>query len=113
LNDLSTLNHVQQQEHIELLVTADACLDFDLTSDLMLRSQLIKLSAEEHLMLLTTHHIASDGWSVNILVNELSTLYSSYCQRSSDTRVIANEASPTCTNTYSSTRISTFSITIC
>jgi len=93
LNDLSTLNHVQQQEHIELLVTADACLDFDLTSDLMLRSQLIKLSAEEHLILLTTHHIASDGWSVNILVNELSTLYSSYCQRSSDTKTIANEAS--------------------
>ncbi|HEX6768780.1 MAG TPA: condensation domain-containing protein, partial [Candidatus Binatia bacterium] len=48
---------------------------FDLTADLMLRPLLVRLDEQDHILLLVTHHIASDGWSANILWRELSELY--------------------------------------
>ena len=41
----------------------------------MLRATLIKLSEQEHILLLVMHHIASDGWSMGILMRELSHFY--------------------------------------
>ena len=46
----------------------------------MLRVQLIRVSADEHVLLATMHHIASDGWSIGILVTEFSALYTAYVQ---------------------------------
>lgn len=51
---------------------------FDLTKDLLLNVRLLKLSPEEHVLIVNMHHIASDGWSRGILVKEFSVLYSSY-----------------------------------
>ncbi|WP_343745843.1 amino acid adenylation domain-containing protein [Chitinophaga sp.] len=51
---------------------------FDLAHDFMLRAHLLRVSAEEHVLVLVMHHIASDGWSVSILVDELITLYRAY-----------------------------------
>jgi amino acid adenylation domain-containing protein len=48
---------------------------FDLTADLMLRPLLVRLDEQEHILLLVTHHIASDGWSANILWRELGEFY--------------------------------------
>ncbi len=53
---------------------------FDLTSDLMVRAGLIRISEEEHVLMVSMHHIASDGWSISILVKELVELYESYLQ---------------------------------
>ncbi|EMF8048869.1 amino acid adenylation domain-containing protein [Serratia marcescens] len=48
---------------------------FDLTQGPLVRAALIRLSDEEHLFLLTCHHIISDGWSTGILLRELGALY--------------------------------------
>ncbi|MEZ4729301.1 MAG: amino acid adenylation domain-containing protein [Caldilineaceae bacterium] len=48
---------------------------FDLTKDLPLRGVLLRLAAEQHLLLLTLHHIAGDGWSVGVLLEELVQCY--------------------------------------
>ncbi|NRN20416.1 non-ribosomal peptide synthetase [Serratia marcescens] len=48
---------------------------FDLTQGPLVRAALIRLADEEHLFLLTCHHIISDGWSTGILLRELGTLY--------------------------------------
>jgi len=48
---------------------------FDLANDFMLRAHLLRVSAEEHVLVLVMHHISSDGWSVSILINELIALY--------------------------------------
>jgi amino acid adenylation domain-containing protein len=48
---------------------------FDLSSDYMLRCHLLKLATDEHLLVITLHHIASDGWSVGIIIRELIALY--------------------------------------
>ncbi|SFE91411.1 non-ribosomal peptide synthase domain TIGR01720/amino acid adenylation domain-containing protein [Chitinophaga sp. CF118] len=51
---------------------------FDLSADHMLRAGLITLGADEFILVIVMHHIASDGWSVGIIVNELTALYNAY-----------------------------------
>ncbi|MCB0196701.1 MAG: amino acid adenylation domain-containing protein, partial [Anaerolineae bacterium] len=53
---------------------------FDLSQDLMLRVKLLRLSAQEHVMLVTLHHIACDGWSIGVLIRELTRLYQAFDQ---------------------------------
>jgi non-ribosomal peptide synthetase component F len=48
---------------------------FDLRQGPLLRALLLRLAAEEHVLVLTVHHIASDGWSMGILIRELAALY--------------------------------------
>jgi hypothetical protein len=51
---------------------------FDLATGPMLRARLLKLSPDEHVVLLTMHHIVSDGWSMSVLIGEVSALYQFY-----------------------------------
>ncbi|HEY7350647.1 MAG TPA: amino acid adenylation domain-containing protein [Ktedonobacterales bacterium] len=51
---------------------------FDLAQGPLLRTMLFRLTEQEHILLLLMHHIISDGWSVGILVRELTTLYSAF-----------------------------------
>ena len=53
---------------------------FDLSKDYMLRAHLITLGEQENVLIVTMHHIASDGWSTSILVNEVVELYNAYTQ---------------------------------
>ena len=62
------------------MVTAEASEPFDLSRDLMLRVKLLRLSDQEHVVLMTMHHIASDGWSMGVLIKEVATLYEAYSQ---------------------------------
>lgn len=48
---------------------------FNLAQDPLLRAQLLRLAPTEYVLLLVTHHIASDGWSMGILLRELKILY--------------------------------------
>ncbi len=53
----------------------EAQTPFDLTTDLLLRASLFRLAPDESVLLLTTHHIASDGWSGEVMFRELFALY--------------------------------------
>ena len=57
------------------LAASEATQPFDLGKSPMLRSKLLKLSTEDFVLLLTIHHISSDGWSVGVLQRELTQLY--------------------------------------
>lgn len=61
------------------LLVAEAQRPFDLTSGPLMRPFLVQISAEEHILLLTLHHIASDGWSTGVLQRELAALYPAFC----------------------------------
>lgn len=50
---------------------------FNLSEDAMYRSALIRLSPDEHMLVMVFHHIAFDGWSLSVLLNELTELYTS------------------------------------
>ena len=54
---------------------AEMAKGFDLERDLLLRARLIKLADQDHALLFAMHHIASDGWSLGLLLKELAELY--------------------------------------
>ncbi|MFS1524184.1 amino acid adenylation domain-containing protein, partial [Microbulbifer sp. 2304DJ12-6] len=60
--------------HIQKAVNDEASAPFDLSSDAMLRGRLLHSGDEEHVLLLTMHHIASDGVSMGVLMNEFGQL---------------------------------------
>jgi amino acid adenylation domain-containing protein len=53
---------------------------FDLTADYLLRATLIKLDESEYVLVVTMHHIASDGWSLPVIIKEVAALYASYTE---------------------------------
>lgn len=84
LLDLSNLPLSEKATAIEEAVNAEARRPFQLARDLMLRAALLRLSQSEHLLILTMHHIAADGWSVGVLVNELSQAYISLASKTAN-----------------------------
>lgn len=73
--DATTLN----AEELALMMQTEAERGFDLANDPLLRLTLLRQSPTEHLLLLTMHHIISDGWSMSILVSELLAFYREAC----------------------------------
>lgn len=52
---------------------------FDLTQELPIRLFLLRLAPDEHVLILNLHHIATDGWSMGVLLRELAALYNAFC----------------------------------
>lgn len=73
--DLRPLPPQKQDEAAQRLAREEAAKPFDLTRDLMLRATLLQLDNEDQVLVITMHHIASDGWSLGVLFRELSALY--------------------------------------
>ncbi len=73
--DLAPLPPAARAAEAEALTLREASRTFDLARLPLVRATLLRLGAEEHLLLLTLHHIVSDGWSTGILLRELSALY--------------------------------------
>jgi amino acid adenylation domain-containing protein len=68
--DLGTVIQAWQQQ--------EASTPFDLTCGLLLRARLLQVAADEHVLLINHHHIASDGWSRSILTRDLTALYNAH-----------------------------------
>jgi amino acid adenylation domain-containing protein len=62
------------------LAAEEATRGFDLGRDIMLRAKLVRLGEEDHVVLFTMHHIASDGWSQGVLMREVSILYEAFSE---------------------------------
>ncbi|MEG4010797.1 MULTISPECIES: amino acid adenylation domain-containing protein [unclassified Microcoleus] len=73
--DLQALPIVKQDAEVQRLALAEANYTFDLTQLPLVRSTLLQLGPESHVLLVTFHHIVFDGWSIGVLMQELSTLY--------------------------------------
>lgn len=76
--DLSAMPEAGLEAEAQRLIADEAQRPFDLTRDLLLRATLLRLSATEHLLVLVTHHIACDGWSVDVIHRELAALYEAF-----------------------------------
>lgn len=75
LSDLSQLPDERLPREKQRLIGIDARLPFDLGDGPLWRAHLLKLSSEDHLLVITLHHIICDGWSINLLLRELKELY--------------------------------------
>ena len=80
LIDLCALDEEAREAEARRLMKAESERPFNLQRGPLLRATLLKLAGEEHLVLLTMHHIVSDGWSVGVLVREVAILYEAYSQ---------------------------------
>jgi amino acid adenylation domain-containing protein/non-ribosomal peptide synthase protein (TIGR01720 family) len=73
--DLRDRPAADQEAQVAHLVAAEAATPFDLSGERMLRASLLALADDEHVILLTMHHIASDGWSIGVLIDEVTRVY--------------------------------------
>lgn len=73
-----TLDRVDKEEQLQEHIRMEARRPFDLQAGPLLRVKLIQLGAKDYLLLLTVHHIVADGWSMGVLVRELSSLYNAF-----------------------------------
>jgi amino acid adenylation domain-containing protein len=73
--DLTSLPASTREGEVQRLVHEDAHQPFDLTIGPLWRGQLLRMTPEEHVLLLTLHHIITDGWSMGIMFQEMSALY--------------------------------------
>jgi amino acid adenylation domain-containing protein len=78
LVDLSGLPEAERKREVQRLALEEARRPFDLTRGPLLRGTSILLGGTEQVLLLTIHHIVSDGWSVRIFVRELGALWESF-----------------------------------
>ncbi len=77
--DLSDRSESAREHEARRLVHEEALTPFDLSQGPLLRVALVRLGDQDHVLLLTLHHIVSDGWSMGVLFRELSALYRAYC----------------------------------
>ena len=80
LASIDLASHAETDRAAEAMAfaTQEACQAFDLENGPLFRAKLVRLSREEAVLLLTMHHIVSDGWSISILYKELKQLYAAY-----------------------------------
>lgn len=76
--DLRRLPEVERDAEVGRLALAEADRPFDLARGPLLRVTIVRLGDAEHVLLLTTHHIAFDGWSLGVFSREVSALYTAF-----------------------------------
>ncbi|HEY4055197.1 MAG TPA: amino acid adenylation domain-containing protein, partial [Kofleriaceae bacterium] len=75
VDDLSTLPEIERHNELHRISREDAVRTFDLATGPLLRTHVVRLSATEHVVLVTMHHIISDGWSFDVFWREVGALY--------------------------------------
>jgi amino acid adenylation domain-containing protein len=78
--DLSTVPEGERETEARRVATEESKKPFDLSTGPLLRASVLRLSEQEHVLLCTMHHIISDGWSMGVLIRELTTLYEAYAR---------------------------------
>jgi amino acid adenylation domain-containing protein len=80
VQDLSGLAGAGREAEALRLASREAARPFDLAAGPLFRASLLRLGGGEHLLLLCSHHVVSDGWSGQVLLRELWALYDAYRQ---------------------------------
>jgi len=78
IEDLTYSSIDIQDEQVHVVVKQESLTPFDLINGPLLRVKLIKLSKLRHVLIMTLHHIVADGWSINVLIEELVRYYEAY-----------------------------------
>jgi non-ribosomal peptide synthetase component F len=76
--DLRAITEERQEEEARARALEEALRSFDLAVGPLFRALLLRLDSDDHVLLLTMHHIVADGWSMGVLAEELSALYTAF-----------------------------------
>ena len=78
--DLAAAPRDRREARMAAMIAEGAAAPFDLSADPMLRMMLVRMAEDEHVLGLTMHHIASDGWSTGVLIREFTQLYAAFAR---------------------------------
>ncbi|MCU0507750.1 MAG: amino acid adenylation domain-containing protein [Anaerolineae bacterium] len=81
LTDLSALPRQQAEAEARRIAGEEARRPFDLSVAPLLNARLLRIAPDEHALIFCMHHIVSDGWSVGVLIREVSALYGVFSAR--------------------------------
>ncbi len=75
LTGILHLNESERKKELERLTNEEVARPFNLEEGPLIRAQMVRMKDDEHILLITLHHIITDGWSMGILVEEIATAY--------------------------------------
>ncbi|MGE5432087.1 MAG: non-ribosomal peptide synthetase, partial [Syntrophomonadaceae bacterium] len=78
--DLMDKKEEEKEKEIISLLREKARYSFNISNEPLIRITVLELAPSEHVVLIVMHHIISDGWSMGVLVQEISTLYNAYSE---------------------------------
>jgi amino acid adenylation domain-containing protein/non-ribosomal peptide synthase protein (TIGR01720 family) len=78
VDDLSALDGAERERRVRQAAAEDAARPFDLAAGPLFRARLLRLGADEHVLLMALHHAVADGWSLGVLHRELGALYGAF-----------------------------------
>ncbi len=78
IEDFSELDAADADATVQRRAAEEAARPFDLAAGPLFRAVLLRIDEVDHVLLVSMHHAVSDGWSMNVLVRELSALYAAY-----------------------------------
>ncbi|MFW5855163.1 MAG: condensation domain-containing protein, partial [Thermodesulfobacteriota bacterium] len=77
-SDLTGLSEAEQADQVRRMAADAARRPFDLKKGPLLRPDLLRLKDADHVLVLTMHHMISDGWSMGVMIREIRSLYESF-----------------------------------
>ena len=78
VSDISALSPKQREEAALRIAGEEASKPFDLSTGPLFRATLVRLGPDDHLLVLSIHHIIADGWSLNLLFHEIGEIYAGF-----------------------------------
>ncbi|RKI63758.1 non-ribosomal peptide synthetase, partial [Corallococcus sp. AB049A] len=78
--DLRALGSEQREQEVRRQLGVELAEPFDLSQGPLIRASLLRLGSTEHVLLVTMHHIVSDGWSLGVLIREVGALYAAFAE---------------------------------
>ncbi len=84
VRDLTSLGETERDSEIATTLHRVVVTPFDLEHGPLVRAELLRLAAQEHLLVFTAHHIVCDGWSFGVIVRDLAALYAQRIGRGGD-----------------------------
>src|SRR5215510_2947750 len=83
--DRSAVKGLNCEDHIQAVMDEELRQPFNLARGPLLRGRLLRFAPDDHFLLISMHHIITDGWSAGILFRELATLYAESCSNTQET----------------------------
>ncbi|OKH59480.1 non-ribosomal peptide synthetase [Scytonema sp. HK-05] len=81
LHGVSEFAESELEIYCQQLAIEETQRPFDLATEALVRASLFKLTETEHILLLVMHHIVSDGWSMGVLIREITAVYQAVCSQ--------------------------------
>lgn len=78
VENLISLPSSKQGEEVKVRIEQESLIPFDLVRGPLLRVNLFELGEQRHVLLITLHHVVTDGWSINVLIDEVMRFYEAY-----------------------------------